>query len=108
LRSTRDGKVFDLIAEVAGHFRTGRRRATLEVWKLNRQVRAIAPGLTLRVLSQRPFALHWSLDEWATRTDNEAKATVIGLHYVDIAIPKSQRAPGKFTFRWLQENCGEG
>jgi|SRR5579885_95788 len=108
LRSTRDGKVFDLIAEVAGHFRTGRRRAKLEVWKLNRQVRAIAPGLTLRVVNKNPFVLHWSLDDWAACTDTEAKSTAIGLHYVDIPIPRSQRAPVKFTFRWLEQNCWEG
>jgi glucoamylase len=108
LRSTRDGKVFDLIPEVASHFRTGRRRAKLEVWKLNRQVGTIAPGLTLRVVNQNRFLLHWSLDGWTTCIDTEAKAAVIGLHYVDIAIPKSQRAPVKFTFCWLEENRWEG
>jgi glucoamylase len=108
LRSTRDGKVFDLIPEVAGHFRTGRRRAKLEVWKLNRQVSTIAPGLTLRVVNKNPFMLHWSLDDWATCTDTEAKSTAIGLHYVDLPIPRSQRAPVKFTFRWLEQNCWEG
>jgi glucoamylase len=78
------------------------------VWKLNRQVSTIAPGLTLRVVNKNPFMLHWSLDDWATCTDTEAKSTAIGLHYVDLPIPRSQRAPVKFTFRWLEQNCWEG
>lgn len=108
LRSARDGKVFDLIAEVAGHFRTGRRRPRIEVWKFNRQIVAIRPGATLRVLCPRPFALHWTLDEWSNKTDSNSKATVIGLHYVDIAVSQSQQAPVKFTFRWLEDNRWEG
>jgi glucoamylase len=108
LRSARDGKVFDLIAEVASHFRTGRRRARLEVWKFNRQVSAIPPGITLRILNRRPFTLHWTLDQWSNKTDSNSKATLIGLHYADIAVPQSQRAPVKFTFRWLEDNRWEG
>jgi glucoamylase len=104
LRSTRDGKVFDLIPEVASHFRTRRVRAQLEVWKFNRQVRAVAPGVTLRVLAGRPFMLHWCPGDWDKVSDSDSKSTVIGLHYVDIPVPKSQRAPIKFTFRWSEEN----
>ena len=104
LRSARDGKVFDLIPEVASHFRTGRRRAQLEVWKFNRQVSAVPPGITLRVLAPKPFVLHWSVDGWSNKNDTNSKSTVIGLHYVDIDVPKAQRAPLKFTFRWLDED----
>ncbi len=35
-------------------------------------------------------------------------ASVIGLHYVDIPIPKDRVAPVKFTFRWLDDNQWEG
>jgi glucoamylase len=108
LRSTRDGKVFDLIPEVADHFRRGRRRNGLEVWKFNRQVSAIPAGITLRVLASRRFALHWTADEWSAVNDTSSHSTVIELHYVDIAIPKTQRAPLKFTFRWLDDNSWEG
>ncbi|HKD69556.1 MAG TPA: glycoside hydrolase family 15 protein [Candidatus Binataceae bacterium] len=108
LRSARDGKVFDLIPEVASHFRTGRRGSAIEVWKFNRQVRAVPPGTTLRVLAAKAFMLHWCLGDWSSVSDADSKSTVIGLHYVDIAIAKSQRAPVKFTFRWMDENRWEG
>ena len=56
LRSARDGMVFDLIPEVAQHFRVGRQRSGMEVWKFNRQVREVPPGVALRILADRPFA----------------------------------------------------
>ncbi|MGO9062609.1 MAG: glycoside hydrolase family 15 protein [Candidatus Binataceae bacterium] len=108
LRSTRDGKVFDMIPEVAEHFRTGRRRAHLEVWKFNRQVKEVASGATLRILAERPFVLHWCLGDWNNNGDTDSRTTVIGLHYVDIAVPNGQTAPVKFTFRWLDDNQWEG
>jgi glucoamylase len=107
LRSTHDGKVFDLIPEVASHFGTGKRRV-LEVWKRNRQVSAIRPGITLRILADKAFVLHWSLDGWGRNIDTNSKSTVIGLHYVDIDVPAAQRAPIEFTFRWLDDNTWEG
>jgi glucoamylase len=108
LRSVTDGQVFDCIPEVAAHFKNGRRRSTMEVWKFNRQVDAIPAGIKLRVLADRAFVLRWTTDQWGTYNDTNAHATVIGLHYVDIAVPKSQRAPVTFTFRWLDDNSWEG
>lgn len=108
LRSTRDGKIFDMIPEVAEHFRVDRRRASLEVWKFNRQVKEVAPGVSLRILAHQPFVLHWGVGDWSNINDTDSRATVIGVHYVDIAVPKEQRAPVKFTFRWLDDNRWEG
>jgi len=101
LRSTRDGAVFDLIPEVAQHFRVGRSGSTMEVWKFNRQVKEVSPGVTLRILADRSFVLHWCMGDWNRNIDTNSTATVIGLHHVDIAIPRGQTAPIKFTFRWL-------
>ena len=109
LRSTRDGKVFDLIPEVAQHFRVGRRR--LRDWRSGNSTARSGrspPGVTLRILADRPFALHWCLDDWNNHTDTDSTSTLIGLHYVDIAVPKGQTAPLKFTFRWLDKNQWEG
>lgn len=108
LRSARDGKVFDLIPEVAEHFRVGRPRSNLKFWKFNRQIGETTPGMTLRILADRPYVLHWCIGDWNNTNDTDANATIIGLHYVDIPIPKGQTAPVKFTFRWLDNNRWEG
>ncbi len=108
LRSAHDGKVFDLIPEVAEHFRVQRRRSNLKVWKFNRQVGEVPPGVTLRVLTNRPFVLHWCIGDWNDNSDTDSRASLIGLHYVDIPIPQDRAAPVKFTFRWLDNNQWEG
>ena len=62
LRSVADGRVFDLIPEVAERYLSGRNtRHRFEVWKHNRQVRRIRNGHTLRIQVPAPFRLHWTM-----------------------------------------------
>ena len=50
LRSVRDGKVSDLIADVAKRYLSGRAdRQLFEVWKFTRQVRTVKRGYVLRI-----------------------------------------------------------
>ncbi|HLH76382.1 MAG TPA: glycoside hydrolase family 15 protein [Candidatus Binataceae bacterium] len=108
LRSSRDGHNFDLIPEVAEHFRGHRRSEALEIWKLNRQPAKIAPGRTLRIVTEQPFLLHWSLDDWATQTDTLSIPSAIDLSYIDIKLPPEQSAPLRFTFYWKDERRWQG
>jgi glucoamylase len=100
LRSIRDGAVFDLIPIVAGRYLAGKGRKDLEVWSFKRQARRAAAGATLRIQDARPFRLHWALDEWRTPKDVQSIATTLGIQYVDIIVPKGQRAPIRFSFYW--------
>ena len=70
LRSIADGKVFDLIEPVAERYRNADARPSIEVWKINRQVKSVPVGCLLRVLTSSPFSLHWSDDEWVSRRDS--------------------------------------
>jgi glucoamylase len=108
LRSAADGQVFDLIPEVADRYLRPRRRHALEIWKLNRQVRSIPAGVTLRIQTTAPFVLHWSRDRWGHNSDTRSEATSIGINFVDIEIGAGERAPICFTFRWLDEDRWEG
>jgi len=108
LRSASDGKVFDLIPAVADRYQHRRDCMTLEVWKPNRRVRTVRPGLTLRIQAPAPFRLRWSQDEWKTTQETPAAATALKIHYVDISIPLGQRAPICFTFYWTDETRWEG
>lgn len=70
LRSVRDGKVSDLIAEVANRYLGERAdRQLFEVWKFTRQARIVKRGYLLRIQAQAAFRLHWSGDEWQTVKD---------------------------------------
>jgi glucoamylase len=107
LRSVADGRVFDLIPVVADRYLAGRGRRDLEVWKLTRQVREVAPGQVLRVQAGRPFALQWSADLWQTAVRTEATTTRLGPAFVDLPVAPGQRAPLRFTFYWTDDSCWE-
>jgi glucoamylase len=108
VRSAADGQVFDLIPEVAERYLKGKRGPAIEIWKPNRQVRAVPAGTTLRVQSGSSFRLHWTLDEWQHPRDTASGDTGIGTQFVDIAVPPGQRAPVRFTFFWTDTGHWEG
>jgi len=109
LRSASDGRVFDLIPEVANRYLGGRKaRQTFEIWKPNRQARSVKRGYTLRIQVPAVFSLHWSANEWQSAEDSPSSAEVLGFHFVDIPITDVQRAPIRFTFFWTVENRWEG
>jgi glucoamylase len=108
LRSVRDGQVFDFVPEVAQRYRNGQGRRRVEIWKENRQVRAVKRGWTLRIQERQPFRLHWSRDEWKTTKDTNATATSLGIHFVDVSVPPNQQAPIRFTFYWTGPEQWEG
>jgi glucoamylase len=109
LRSVRDGKVSDLIAEVAKRYLRARSdRQLFEVWKFTRQVRSVKRGYVLRIQAPASFRLHWSGDEWQTVKDTSSSTTTLGVDFVDIPILAAQQAPIHFTFFWTADGRWEG
>jgi glucoamylase len=109
LRSAHDGAVFDRISVVADRYLTGKGRKDLEIWKFKRQPRGVVPGSTLRIHDARAFRLRWTLDDWKTSKDTPSAAALAEAQFVDIAVPKEQKAPVRFTFYWLEAGhwCGQ-
>jgi glucoamylase len=108
LRSVRDGKVFDLIAEVATRYLGARADCrSIEVWKFTRQARSVKRGYVLRIQAQAAFRLHWSDDEWKSVKDTSSSATTLGVDFVDIPISAAQQAPVRFTFFWTTSDSWE-
>jgi glucoamylase len=109
LRSVRDGKVSDLIAEVAKRYLGARAdHPVFEVWKFTRQVRSVKRGSVLRIQVPASFRLRWSGDEWQTVQDTPSSPTALGVEFVDIPVPPAQRAPIRFTFFWTANDRWEG
>jgi glucoamylase len=107
LRSVADGKVFDFIPQVAARYISGPRRR-IEIWKHDRQPRAMRANSLLRIQANDPFVLHWTRDEWSTYTDTASTMTPLGLTHADIEIASDQTAPIRFTFRWRDPDRWEG
>ena len=109
LRSTRDGRVFDMVEEVRDRYmKPGRKPSRLRVWKSDRHVRSVSAGDRLRIQATHPFTLHWSNDEWQHVNDTGSTSTPIGFEYVDIDAGASAKAPIRFTCKWRETGAWEG
>lgn len=109
LRSLYDGRVFDLIHEVAQRYILDRKACKLlEIWKPNWQVCHVEKGHILRVQAPASFRLHWSRDGWESAEDTLSRSTGLGIEFVDIPVYSSQRAPIWFTFFWTAAGRWEG
>ncbi|MCL5044539.1 MAG: glycoside hydrolase family 15 protein [Deltaproteobacteria bacterium] len=109
LRSASDGRVFDLIDEVAERYRGARRPPPPpQVWKHNCRLRSVKAGSCVRIVADAPFLLHSSADQWRTAKDSRSTHTPLGIDYVDLATEPDGRAPLRFTFLWTDEERWEG
>ena len=109
LRSAADGKVFDLVPEVADRYLSGRRGCKpMEIWKHNRQISAVRKGFILRIQAGAPFLLHWTRDDWGTTEDPHSTPTPLGIEYLDIAILPEPGGRIRFTFFWTDAGRWEG
>jgi glucoamylase len=109
LRSAHDGRVFDLIPEVAKRYIEDRSRCKkLEIWKPNRQVRSVQKGHVLRIQAPGAFVLHWSSDDWYTAVDTRSDPTSLGVEYADISVEAFRGKSIVFTFLWVGTNMWEG
>ncbi len=109
LRSAADGKVFDLVPEVADRYLPGKRACRpLEIWKHNRQVSSVREGFTLRIQAGAPFLLHWTRDDWGAMEASRSTPTALGIEYLDIAGPPKGSGPIRFTFFWTDAGRWEG
>src|SRR5262249_51362684 len=108
VRSAVDGRVFDLIPEVADRYQRRKACVPLEVWKFNRQVRVMQAGRRLRIQVSAPFRVRWTIDEWQHVHDTRSTPTALGVEFVDIVVPQEQRSPARFTFFWPADERWEG
>ena len=108
LRSAADGQIFDRIGIVAERYLGKRGRSDLEIWKPMRRVRSIFAGGALRIQTLSPFRARWTLDDWQTFEDTPSIPTGLGIHYIDIHVPRQQKAHVCFTFFWTSEGRWEG
>lgn len=97
LRSTRDGRIFDLIPPVAERYLQNKGRKDLEVWKAIRRVREVAGGNVLRILLDGEFRLRWSLDDGRSGQECTSTPTGLGLSFIDIPTTPEHKVV-QFTF----------
>ena len=109
LRSVREGRVFDLIPEVADRYIRNRSvLQNVQVWSIQHPTGSVQRGRTLRIHSENAFEVRSSLDNWATATDTHSTSTNLGIDYCDIVIPDNQRVSLQFALFWTVARRWEG
>jgi glucoamylase len=100
LRSVTDGKIFDRIAVVEERYGHAKRPATIEVFRLNRQVQTMVAGRKLRVLADDHFCVVWSVDDWQTVRRTESRTVGYAGHFADLETEAGKAGKVVFTLAW--------
>jgi glucoamylase len=108
VHSAADGQASMLVSPVADRYLNRRKRAPMEIWKFNRQVRSTPVTGVLRIQAAAPFRLHWTSDEWRHIQDTDSTSVETGHAYVDIRVLPEQKEPIRFTFFWTTTQTWEG
>ncbi len=108
LRSTHEGRIFDNISVVEERYAVARdqRKFTslIEIFDINRPVREIVAGLTLRIVNAQFFRVVYTTDAWRTNTNVESNAVGFPGAFVDIQTRPDQTGSILFTMAWPHTN----
>jgi glucoamylase len=96
LRSCQDGRVFDLVPEIAARYLKGKKLSRVEFWLPQHPIGHMKKDCTLRICAPEHFRLRWSADGGA-KQDGESRRSPIGAEYFDVP-PSAFRQEVEFTF----------
>jgi len=108
-RSIRDGRIFDQPPQTVKRYLQEKHPRQIFGWRFNNKTRSIPRNKTLRIVLLTPARVHWSIDNWSTSHDTDARDTGLGIYVLDLptaSLPAGDKAV--FTFYWPQENRWEG
>ena len=108
LRSLRDGRVFDLPPQTVQRYLEEKIEARVTIWRFNQKSSCVPGGYKLRIELLAPATIVWTSDGWASKHEEQTKATGLNIHLRDI--PTDMMPIGTeidFSFCW-PNGCWEG
>jgi glucoamylase len=109
LRSSRDGRVFDLIPPVRQRYIDNQATTDVQIWTFKQKLREFDPARPLRIEVYASARLHWSANDWATAEDTEMSDAGLGVYMYQFGKEELDQATTlKFTFYWHQGQRWEG
>jgi glucoamylase len=108
-RSLRDGKIFDQPPQTVQRYQVEKPARQVFSWRFNNKARSVPRHKTLRLVLLNPALVRWSIDNWKSAHDTNARDT--GLRIYTLDLPTASLPPGNkiaFTFYWPLENRWEG
>ena len=108
-RSIRDGRIFDQPPQTVKRYLVDKQVRQIFGWRFNNKTRSVPRNKTLRIVLLTPGRVHWSIDNWKSGHDTDARDTGLGIYILDLPTA-SMPAGGEvvFTFFWPAENRWEG
>ncbi len=107
-RSIREGKIFDQPPQTVKRYLIDKHVRQIFGWRFNNKTRSIPRNKTLRIVLFSPGLVHWSVDNWTTSHDADARDTGLGVYVLDLptaSLPAGAEAV--FTFYWPAEGRWE-
>ena len=93
-------KVFDMPSQTRERYLEKSKEPVFCVWRFNDGLNTILPGKTLRIQVLAEATVHWSDDNWETKTSTEAKEIIPGIFVADIMSENKNSGKIEFTFYW--------
>jgi len=84
VRSHKDGVCFDCIEPVYQRYAKAKTSSKIEIWTLAHQLPQIAPEMTLRIVTDHPAKIRWSIDAWITADIVTTHDTGLGCWFADL------------------------
>ena len=103
VRSHHDEVCFDRIEPVYQRYAKAGTESKIDMWTLAHQPQRIAPGKTLRIITEQAATIHWSVDGWLTSNDLDTRDAGFGCWFGDL--PSAHLSAGAriiFTILWQE------
>ena len=110
VRSRHDGVCFDRVEPAFQGYVANPVKSRHEIWSFRHQIRRIAAGKTLRLITPADAAVVWSTDGWAsTNTADLTRNDTLNLWFADVSTEELPRESViEFTFSWKSAQRWEG
>jgi glucoamylase len=108
LRSISDGKVFSTPPQTVQRYLKNKVKATYAIWRTNHRCREIPFGKNLRIQTECPAKIRWTINDWKSFEDYDTRNSGLDVFFVDLLV-NSLPVGGKviFTLYWTQEQKWE-
>lgn len=109
LRSIAEDKIFNMPPHTVQRYLEDDVKAKCAIWRFNHQCLQIPQGIILRIQTNYPAQIRWTIDNWQTDHDSETKSLALGISYTDLPV---ENAPSGskviFTIFWPEQQKWEG
>lgn len=109
LRSLKDGWGCDIIDEVSQRYAKEKTALHMSAWLRTRPISAAKDTDVIRIMAFGKANIHWTNDEWRTKSEDRMIETGLGLSYFDFK-PGAFRPDTRliFTFHYTDSDTWEG